>query len=284
MSGGTLLRTTKSQPRFPLSFSDGKPIDISDKRCHAGLFIVNADDWGQDLATTERTYECILRGGISSVSAMVFMQDSERAAAVARERGIDTGLHLNFTTPFSAIRSPTRLKAHQQRICQYLRRHRLAQVLCHPGLANYFGYVVAAQLEEFGRLYGVEPRRIDGHHHMHLCANVLLGGLLPRGTIVRRNLSFQPGEKGIANRLCRRLIDGFLARRYFLTDFFFSLMPLNPSSRLRRIISLARRHIVEVEAHPINLAEYSFLAGGEIIREAGDIPIASSFGCHRLAI
>jgi hypothetical protein len=32
---------------------------------------------------------------------MVFMEDSERAAARTREHGIEAGLHLNFTMPFS---------------------------------------------------------------------------------------------------------------------------------------------------------------------------------------
>src|SRR5258708_25144263 len=59
----------------------------------AGVLIVNADDWGRDYETTARTLECALHGTISSVSAMVFMQGSERAAAIARERGIDAGLH-----------------------------------------------------------------------------------------------------------------------------------------------------------------------------------------------
>src|SRR5271157_4739744 len=79
----------------------------------AGLLIINADDWGRDRETTERTFECILRGAVSSVSAMVFMGDSERAAAIAKENAIHAGLHLNFTTPFSAPDCPTRLAEHQ---------------------------------------------------------------------------------------------------------------------------------------------------------------------------
>ena len=38
--------------------------------------IVNADDWGRDVATSDRTLDCMLHGAISSVSAMVFMEDS----------------------------------------------------------------------------------------------------------------------------------------------------------------------------------------------------------------
>src|SRR5580704_8891452 len=64
-----------------------------------GLLILNADDWGRDRETTERIFDCVRRGTVSSVSAMVFMQDSERAAGIAREANVDAGLHMNFTTP-----------------------------------------------------------------------------------------------------------------------------------------------------------------------------------------
>ncbi len=239
----------------------------------AGLLVVNADDWGLDPRTTERILECIGRGAVSSVSAMVFMEDSDRAASLARERGIDVGLHLNFTTPLSAPGCPARLAERQQELARYLRRHRLARVVFHPGLDRSFEHVVAAQLDEFRRLYGADPDRLDGHHHMHLCANVLLRGLLPAGTLVRRNFSFQPGEAGPWNRLYRRLVDGALARRHRLADFFFSLAPLEPA-RLQRIFSLARRFRVEVETHPVDPAEYRFLERGEIFRHAGDVLIA----------
>src|SRR5258708_5317705 len=86
----------------------------------AGSLIINADDWGRSRDTTDRTLECCERGSISSVSAMVFMEDSERAAALARERGIDAGLHLNFTTPFSGEVYPAMLREHQQRIARRL--------------------------------------------------------------------------------------------------------------------------------------------------------------------
>lgn len=243
----------------------------------AGLLIVNADDWGRDRETTERIIECLLRGTVSSVSAMVFMENSERAAAIAQERGIDAGLHLNFTTRFSAPHCQSRLVERQQEIAVYLLRRRLNQIVFHPGLARSFEYVIAAQLEEFHRLYGAQPERLDGHHHMHLCANVLLAGLLPPGTVVRRNFSFQPGEKGLINRFYRKAVDHKLARRHRLVDFLFSLQPVEPHGRLERIRSLARRFVVEVETHPVNADEYRFLTGTEAERWVEDVPIAPRF-------
>ena len=243
----------------------------------AGLLIINADDWGRDRETTERTFECILRGAVSSVSAMVFTEDSERAAAIARERGIDAGLHLNFTMPFSSQNCPAPLMERQCELGRHLSRHRLSQLVFYPSLARSFEYVVSAQIDEFCRLYGAAPRRLDGHHHMHLCANVLLGRLLPPETVIRRNFSFQPGEKSFGNRFYRKVVDRMLAQRHRLTDYFFSLPPLEPPGRLERIFSLARRFVVEVETHPLDAEEYRFLAGGEIFRWAGDVPIASGF-------
>ena len=244
---------------------------------NTGRLILNADDWGRDRDTTDRTLECIARGSISSVSAMVFMSDSARAAAIAKERSIDAALHLNLTTPFSAPECPPRLVECQRELAKHLLRHRLSQVLFYPALTQSFKYVVSAQIDEFRNLYGAPPGRIDGHHHMHLCANVLIGRLLPRGTVVRRNFSFQPGEKSLGNRFYRKAVDRMLARRHRLTDFFFSLPPLGPPGQLERIFSLARRFVVEVETHPLDAEEYRFLAEGEIFRWAGDVPIASGF-------
>jgi hypothetical protein len=264
------VRSTYASPR------------LSGESLSAGLLIVNTDDWGRDYETTARTLECALHGTISSVSAMVFMRDSERAAAIAQERKIDAGLHLNFTTPFAVSRTQTRLCEHQRRLSSYLLRWRFSQCVFHPGLTASFEYVVKAQLEEFRRLYGEEPGRIDGHHHMHLCANVLLGDLLPAGTIARRHFSFSAGERGLVNRFYRRITDRVLARKHPVVDLFFSLPPLEPPNRLDRIFSLARRVGVELETHPANPEEYRFLTGGEVWRRIGDLQIAPRYTVTRV--
>lgn len=242
-----------------------------------GMLVINADDWGRDRETTDRIFECVSGGTVSSTSAMVFMEDSERAAEIARERGVDAGLHLNFTTRFSAANCPANLLEHQSHVAAYLSRRRLNQIVFHPGLAGSFEYVVAAQLDEYRRLYGMDAGRVDGHHHMHLCANVLFQGLLPRGIIVRRNFSFQAGEKSLVNRLYRKSIDYKLAKRHKLVDLLFSLPPLESHDHLERVLSLARQFVVEVETHPVNADEYRFLTTGEVLRWTGDCPIAPHF-------
>jgi predicted glycoside hydrolase/deacetylase ChbG (UPF0249 family) len=255
----------------------GKRTAANSEGAQAGILVINGDDWGRDFLTTDRTLDCILQGTVSSVSAMVFMKDSERSAAVAWERGVDAGLHLNLTTPFSSRQCPARLAERQRNLASYLRGNRFAQVVFNPLLDKSFEYVVRAQVEEYSRLYGALPERIDGHHHMHLCANVIWGGLLPSGTTVRRNFSFQPGEKSLWNRLYRRAVDYRLAQRHRLTDYFLTLVPFEPLDRLKKVFALADQHVVEVETHPVNAQEYRFLAGGEIFRYSVGVQIASRY-------
>lgn len=242
-----------------------------------GHLIVNADDWGRDVDTTERTLECIQRGAVSSVSAMVFMEDSERAAASAAKHGVDAGLHLNFTSSFSAPACPARLRECQRKVAAYLQRNPLTRGIFNPLLAGSFEYLVAAQREEFHRLYGSEPSRYDGHHHMHLSANVLLARLLPEGTLVRQHFSHEPGEKAWRNQIFRTVTGSLLRRRrYRMVDFLFSLPPLD-RDRLSRIFALAHEFVVELETHPIHPDEYEFLTGGEIFRWAKNCPVASRY-------
>jgi len=242
--------------------------------CRTGLLLINADDWGLDTYTTARILDCALQGTISSVSAMVFMEDSERAAAIARENGIDAGLHLNLTTPFSARSCPQGVRERQAEVCAYLRQSFCARALYNPWLRRAFSYVVKAQIEEYCRIYGREPDRFDGHHHMHLCANVLFGGLLPPGTIVRRHFSWEAGEKPLRNLCFRKFTNAVLTRRHRTVDFLFSLPPLEPPARLQRIFSLANKFVVELETHPVDQTQYRFLARGEIFRWTADLPLS----------
>src|SRR4051812_44794927 len=96
------------------SSDDAIPQQRADARAHEGepcaTVIVNADDWGAQAVTTDRILDCIRHGSVSSTSAMVFMEDSERAADVAREYGVSTGLHLNLTEAFTGTAVPSPLR------------------------------------------------------------------------------------------------------------------------------------------------------------------------------
>ena len=251
------------------------PSMVKEKRQDA-VVIMNADDWGWTLEATNRIFDCIQRNAVSSVSAMVYMGDSVHASTIAREHGVDAGLHLNFTTPFTNSETPSRLVEHQQRITRFLRSHRFAPIMFNPLLATSFDYVVKCQLEEFERIYGVAPHRIDGHHHMHLCSNVLLQRLLPEGTVVRRNLSFAPGEKRRLNRWFRSAVDRLLSMRHRTTDYFFDLLPID-LARMSGICNLARRHNVEVESHPARIGEHRFLTAGGLTQLMPELKVAPGY-------
>lgn len=266
-----------SDSHRPDQYADAE-VPRNARSCRTGALIINADDWGRNSETTDRTLDCFKRGALSSASGMVFMQDSERAAKIAREQGLDIGLHLNLSAPFSGAAVPSRLAAHHQRIRECLCANPVARVFYHPGLADAFEYAVSCQVEEFSRLYGRLPDRIDGHHHMHLSANVLLQSLLPHGSIVRRHFSYEPGEKIFRNSVFRLFSGVLRGGRYRTTDFFFSLPPFAPPMRLQRIFRLALTFVVEVETHPINPEEYRFLTEGDVLRWANECPPAPNFG------
>lgn len=244
--------------------------------------IVNADDWGADVVTTDRILDCILQGVVSSTSAMVFMVDSVRAAALAREHNVDTGLHLNLTTPLNAADVPAQLLHHQQKLAHALRSHRFAPVLYHPFLAASFEYVVQHQLEEYARVYGAPPTRIDGHHHVHLSTNVLLRKLLPPRTIVRRNFTFPSNEKGRINRFYRSLQDRALHRRHWMSDYFFNLVPIQ-AERLATILERARHATLELEVHPGRSDEYEFLMSRQLFACAENLEVLRGYHLRRPA-
>ena len=235
------------------------------------MIIINADDWGRSPAVTDAALSCYREGRITSVTAMVFMEDSKRAADLARDAGIDVGLHLNLTQRFTGGYRSGLLKEYHDRIVRFLTLSRYSQIIYNPTLRKQFQYVFQAQVEEFLRLYGKPPSHIDGHHHMHLCANILLDRVIPTDAKVRRNLTFWPGEKGLLNRTYRRIVDQWLARRYHLTDYFFALSQCLQSDRLRRVGVLSKSATVELMTHPANANEYAFLMSDEYFAMLGGL-------------
>lgn len=227
------------------------------------MLIINADDFGRSTAETDAAVRCYQMARLTSVSAMVFMADSERAAELAKENGLDAGLHLNFSEPFAGGRIPATLASYQDKIARFLTRNRYSQVLYNPFLRREFSYSYEAQVEEFTRLFGKPPLRLDGHHHMQLCANLLFSKLVPAGMGIRRNFSFWPGETSCLNRAYRALVDRWLTRRYRVTDYFFDLTQCIQEKKLDRVTALARSSNVELMTHPIVRAEADYLLSDE---------------------
>jgi len=237
------------------------------------MLIINADDWGGWKTATDAALACQEKGRITSVSAMVFMEDSARAAELAKARGMDVGLHVNFTQTFTDARCPSSLMKHQDRIGKFLRRKKAALVLYHPLLNKSFRAVFQAQYDEFLRLYGKSPTHIDGHQHMHLCTNMLLKRVIPKGERVRRSFSFWPGEKSLANRLYRRWVDGRLKQSYRLTDYFFALSQNLQGKSIERIVGLSKSGNVELMTHPEKAAEQAFLMSEDFLKMTQALPM-----------
>jgi len=225
------------------------------------MLIINADDFGRSRLATDRILSCFRQGSVTSTSAMVFMEDSARAAELAGECGIDAGLHLNFTEKFTQSVHDALFSNYHNRIAGFLTRNNYNLLIYHPALRKQFHYVCRVQFEEFKRLYGVSPSHVDGHHHMHLCANMLVEPIIPRGLKVRRNFSFSRGEKSLPNRLYRALVDRWLGRRYLTPDYLFSLPQCLKTGRLERALGLAESSNVELETHPELTEEFEWLTG-----------------------
>jgi chitin disaccharide deacetylase len=227
------------------------------------MLIITADDWGVSRDTTDNILLCLKKGRISSVSAMVFMRDSEHAAEIALEYRAEAGLHLNFSNVFDGAVRSKKLQASQMRLSGFLEKGKYAPIFYNPFLKDDFEYVCMAQYDEYMRLYGMPPTFINGHRHKHLCSNVLIDGLIPKGSRVRRTFTFNSGEKNIFNLIYRRLIDLLITRRYVCTDFFFSLSPINKMERLQRIVYISSDSVVELMVHPGKKDEFDYLMSDE---------------------
>ncbi|MCD6401329.1 MAG: ChbG/HpnK family deacetylase [Anaerolineales bacterium] len=229
------------------------------------MIIVNADDWGRTRAETDAALLCYKEGRITSVSTMIFMEDSDRAAGLAKDAGIDVGLHLNFSQRFTGEGGCGLLQEYHTRIVHYLTLNKYSLLLYIPSLRKQFRYIYQAQVKEFIRLYGRPPSHIDGHQHMHLCTNMLLDKVIPKHEKVRRNFSFWPGEKNLLNRTYRRLVDRWLASRYFVTDYFFALSQVLKTEGMSRVVKLSKVATVELMTHPANTKEYAYLMSDEYL-------------------
>lgn len=223
------------------------------------MLIINADDWGRSKKETDITLSCFNTNRITSVTAMVFMEDSDRAAHIANDTGIDVGLHLNFDIPFTLPNCSNAILKSHNAITKHLSGNKFKQILYNRKLKVHFKDVFSAQYEEFIRLYGKDPSHIDGHHHMHLCMNMLWDRILPKGSKIRRNFSFKLFEKDPLNYLYRKCTDCILLKRHVVTDYFYALPQLIREQKFDNIIELSKTMYVEIMTHPINKNEFNFL-------------------------
>ena len=105
----------------------------------ARLTIVNADDWGYEVESTDRALECLLAGRLTSLSALVYMSDSLRASQLAGEKAVaPIGLHLNVTEPYDATAVSPSVRERQARVVPYFRSRRLMRWVYNPCCAPRF--------------------------------------------------------------------------------------------------------------------------------------------------
>jgi predicted glycoside hydrolase/deacetylase ChbG (UPF0249 family) len=218
-----------------------------------GLLIINADDWGYDTSTTGAIVECFRAGSVTSVSAMVYMSDSARAADLAESGGEPVGFHMNLTEAFTDPACPERVRVRQQRLVRYFAGPQWRMWGFSPRLFTEIEDCIADQLEAFRHLYGREPTHIDGHKHVHQSAGVMLGRSLPSGANMRPSFTYLPGEKSILNRLARMFVNRLMRVRFRSPRYLFDLREIHPAlggAGLERKLDLSHRDTVEVMTHP----------------------------------
>lgn len=216
-----------------------------------GLLIVNADDWGMDPATTDAIAACFERGRVTSASAMVWMQDADRAARLAHEHRLPVGLHVNLIRPFTDPATPPAVRERQQRLARYLSHARWRRWVPNPLLRAEVARCVEDQRDRFAALYGAAPTHLDGEQHMHTWPTALAA--LPRGARVRPTFTFVAHERPAWNRLGRAVFNAVLRRRFTTPAYFFSIRELHPAlggEGLEDRLALAAGAAVEVMVHP----------------------------------
>jgi predicted glycoside hydrolase/deacetylase ChbG (UPF0249 family) len=246
------------------------------------VLIINADDLGRDIVATDTCLDCFRRKRITSASIMVFMADSERAAGLANQENLETGLHLNLVLPYEASRISERARQAQETAARFFRKGPWTQVVYNPFIGKAVATAFDSQLEEFRRLFGKEPAHINGHKHFHLSLNMVFGGVLPAGSAVRRSFTFYKGEKNLINIGYRRMVDAWLLKRHISSDAFFSLKPVSDQARLERIFSLSRTSCVELMVHPWSPDQYALLTGERFLQWAGSVELGGFLALRSL--
>jgi predicted glycoside hydrolase/deacetylase ChbG (UPF0249 family) len=226
------------------------------------ILIVNADDYGWNRPSSDAILETHRVGRLTSATVLMFMEDSERAAALALEQGLPVGLHVNLTDPFNAADVPTAIRDRHMRAIRHFGAPatvwRSRRWIYDPRAAALTSAAVNDQLERFRQLFGREPTHFDGHNHVHLCPNVALA--LPEGAKVRTALGIAPPGGRMARLLALRqrlTLRDRLTTRYFLniTGIQEGFVEGGPAS----LLGLARESSVEVMVHPGFGHEYTLL-------------------------
>lgn len=220
---------------------------------HSGLLIVNADDLGITAEVTDAILRCHAAGAVTSSTAMVFMDDSARAARLAAGASIPVGLHLNLNEPFSGVGIPPQVRKRQARLASHLKRPSWRWWIYQPRIQRVVDACITDQLTQFRVAYGAEPTHLDGHQHVHTLPNVLASRALPTGMRMRPTFTYARGEKSARNRLVRSAVNAAIDLRFVRPRHLFSVR--EPGSdrcigMTPAMLERARVASVEVMTHP----------------------------------
>jgi predicted glycoside hydrolase/deacetylase ChbG (UPF0249 family) len=204
--------------------------------------IVNADDLGYDVPTTDAILACFELGRITSATAMVYMRDSARAASIASAAELPVGLHVNLTEPYSDAEAPDDVRALQARVAARVggRAARLRRWIYDPSVRGDVDRCIRNQLDCFRRLYGAPPTHVDGHTHVQLAPNVLLSAALADVARMRPALD----RRGVLLALPRAARRIMLERRFATTDHCFDF------ADRERAVTFANGGSLELVTHP----------------------------------
>lgn len=235
----------------------------------SGLLIVNADDWGGERRSTAPILEAFRAGRVTSTTAMVYMEDSARAAEIAKHEGLPVGLHLNLTQPFSDPDTPPAVRERQRRVAATFAGQgrdghpgtsQLRRWLYDPRVARNVTAALHDQIDCFEALYGCPPTHFDGHNYVDLTPNVFLSPALPRGAKMRNSLDRYPLPKS-PMALARGLRQKLRGQRLRSTRYVLHISDLDLPDDPR--LALAEKDPVEVICHPDNPSELERLMSDE---------------------
>jgi predicted glycoside hydrolase/deacetylase ChbG (UPF0249 family) len=117
-----------------------------------------ADDIGQDPAIADGCLELFALGRLNQMSVLSqspFIKDHLQQISLARQQGLQVGLHFNLTLPFNDATF-------------FMPLGRII-LLSHLGLLNTHRIQQAldSQIQQFEDLFQFRPDFIDGHQHVH---------------------------------------------------------------------------------------------------------------------
>lgn len=223
------------------------------------MLIINADDWGMDKQTTDNILACFKNDRITSTTAMMFMEDTDRSAEFAKSHNISVGLHLNFTEAFTGIIKNDKLNSVHNRLCTYFRVNKFNQMLYNYRIVREIDYSFNSQYEEYFRIYQKTPTHIDGHHHMHLASSVIFSNIITKGLKLRKKFAIDDNRVSFINRLYSYVVNRYLNKHYVCTEYFYGVSHDTNETFLNFIVNKAQTYNVEIMTHPGIFQDYNYL-------------------------